>query len=121
MGINFFTTGNVKGYIKDNETGHNRILNKRATQFLLEAKGHEAIFVARSIFAASSKHEDTPPVLYPESFKLRHYRRGLINAIKVVNDDRTAEWVEFGAHAGGTTPVLKYRIFGRTFDSLEVF
>lgn len=120
MGVNFYRTQDVKGYIKDNETGQSRILNSQAVQFLLEAKGHEAIFVAQSIFEASSRHEDTPPVFYNRSFKLRHVRRALIKAVQVVNDDRTAEWVEFGAHAGGETPVLKYRILGRTFDALEV-
>lgn len=120
MGINFYTTRNVKGYIKDNADGQLKILNSEPVQLLLEVKGKTAIIVAKSIFAGMSRHESTPPSLYPEHFGIRKTRRALVKAIQVYNDDRTAEWVEFGAHAGGTTPVLKYRIFGRTFDVLEI-
>lgn len=120
MGINFYRTSNVKGYIKDNEFGQTEIMNLPAVAFLLEAKGQHAIAVMKTVFAAHSRHESTPPTLYPEHFGIRKTRRLLVQAIEVYNDDRTAEWVEFGAHAGGETPVLKYRVFGRAFDSLEI-
>lgn len=120
MGIDYYRRPGVKGYIKDNEDGQLKILNSVKVEAALLDKGYEAIVLAKSIFAAHSRHESTPPTLYAQSFKLRRVRRGLARAVQVYNDDPTAEWVEFGAHAGGKTPVLKYRILGRTFDSLEI-
>lgn len=32
---------------------------------------------------------------------------------RVINTDFKAGWVEFGAHAGGKTAVLRYRVLGR--------
>lgn len=100
---------------REDPSGWEEILNGPEVRAHLEAKGHEFVEVAEGIFAASSKHEDTPPVLYPASFFVDQTADG----IRVGNNDRTAEWVEFGAHAGGKTEVLKYRVLGRTLDVLE--
>lgn len=100
---------------REDPTGWEEILNGPEARAYLEAKGAEFISVAEDLFAVSSKHEDTPPVLYPASFFVEQTSDG----VRVGNNDRTAEWVEFGAHADGKTPVLRYRILGRTLDVLE--
>lgn len=100
---------------REDPSGWDYILNDAEVRAYLEAKGHEFIEVAQGIFAASSKREDTPPVLYPDSFFVDQTASG----VRVGNNDRTAEWVEFGAHAGGKTAVLRYRVLGRTLDVLE--
>lgn len=107
------------GYIQDDYPGYNVLLNSPLVQFRLEALGEEFIQVAKGVFQAHDKGEDTLPVTYNNSFGIRHVHRLLIEAIQVYNDDPTAEWVEFGAHAGGKTRVLRYRVFGRTADILE--
>lgn len=120
MGVNFYRSPYVRGYIKDNLTGTTKILNGVPMQAVLASQMEEAKGVARGLYAAITKHEDTPPIEYPEHFGFRRIRRDLIRGVQFYNDDPTAEWVEFGAHAGGKTPVLKYRIIGRTFDTFEI-
>lgn len=100
---------------REDPSGWEEILHDPEVRAYLEAKAAEFVGVAEGIFAASSKHEDTPPVLYPASFFIDQTSDG----VRVGNNDRTAEWVEFGAHADGKTPVLRYRVLGRTLDVLE--
>lgn len=107
------------GFIRDNETGQNLIMNGPLTQIALRAVGEEFVNRAIELFAASSKGDDMAPILYPDHFGIREVHHGLVEAIEVYNDDPTAEWVEFGAHAGGKTRVLRYRILGRTADAME--
>lgn len=105
---------------KEDHTGVLEILNGAPMVAALTAKGHEGNEISRGIFDARSKHEDTPPVEYPDSFGVRNARNGDLPSVEVFNDDRTAEWVEFGAHpGGGDTAVLKYRVLGLTLDALE--
>lgn len=102
-----------------NGHGEIEIQNSPGMIAALTAKGHEGIAISKSLFAAESKHESTPPVEYEDSFGVR-ITHGEVPTAEVYNDDRTAEWVEFGAHpGGGQTEVLKYRILGRTLDILE--
>jgi len=105
---------------KEDRTGELEILNGPRMIAALEAKAQEGIDISKGLFAADSKHEDTPPEFYLDSFgtRLSESPEG-VPVVTVYNDDRTAEWVEYGAHAGGETPVLKYRILGRTLDILE--
>lgn len=60
------------------------------------------------------RSSETSPPRYAASFRIE--RRGAKWILK--NIDPGALWVEFGALAGGTTPVLKYRVFAKTVDSM---
>lgn len=108
---------------KSDDAGWQRLINSQKVQAFVETASLVMIEIAKGLFQERSKHESEPPVLYYYSFKIRRTRRIanglLVKAREVANTDRTAEWVEFGAHAGGTTPVLRYRIFGRTLDVME--
>lgn len=115
MGENRYSNG----FIRDNELGQNLILNGPGVQSALHALGEEFISVAVSLFEATEKGEDTAPTFYTESFDIKEVHRGLVEAIQIYNEDPTAEWVEFGAHAGGKTRVLRYRILGRTADVMH--
>lgn len=116
MGTDVFSNG----LITDTpDTAILKLVNSQEMAVLLNLTGQHFIETARAVFFSFSKHEDTPPIEYPNSFKLKRVRQGLIRGVRISNTDPTAEWVEFGAHAGGTTPVLKYRVFGRTADILE--
>lgn len=57
---------------------------------------------------------EVSPPRYAQSFRI--IRRGA--KWLLMNIDPGAIWVEFGALAGGTTPVLKYRVFAKTVDSM---
>ena len=115
MGRNTYSNG----YIQDNDTGQTELLNSPQMMILLRLKGEEFIAVALEIYTASSRHDATAPVFYAQRFGIREVHHLLVQAIEVYNDDPTAEWVEFGAHAGGKTPVLRYRPLGRAADVLE--
>lgn len=58
---------------------------------------------------------ETSPPKYVEVFVLR--KVGL--NYRLVNRDPGANWVEWGAHAGGVTPVLKYAPMRTALDRLE--
>lgn len=117
MGENHYKNG----FIRDNAYGQNLIMNGPLTQLALRALGEEFISVAKGVFDIHSKHQSDPPILYNNSFGIREVHRLLVEAIQVYNDDPTAEWVEFGSHAGEDhqTRILRYRVFGRTADILE--
>lgn len=85
--------------------------------------------IAIGVFQAQSKHEEEPPAFYTSSFVIKRVFRpldGVDNlpgyAYQVGNTDPIANLVEFGAHPGGdaTTRVLRYRVFGRTLDIMEL-
>lgn len=103
----------------EEEAGTKAMMNELPLRLALEEGGHHFVEIARSEFLSRSKHEDTPPVEYATSFEVEQAEKDGVAAVTVANTDRTAEWVEFGSHAGGKTPVLKYRIFGLTADALE--
>lgn len=58
---------------------------------------------------------NTSPPKYVESFVVRKVGRNW----RLVNEDPGAVWVEFGAHAGGVTPILKYAVMREALDRLE--
>lgn len=107
------------GFIKDNDRGPLEMLNSPKIQGALRATGEKFIEAAKFVFDQFSRHDDTPPVEYKEHFGIRDAHHGLVKSIEVFNDDPTAEWVEFGSHAGGETRILRYRVFGRAADALE--
>lgn len=58
---------------------------------------------------------NTSPPKYVESFVIRKVGRNW----RLVNEDPGAVWVEFGAHAGGVAPILKYAVMRTALDRLE--
>jgi len=120
MGISHYDKpGAVHGWIKDNETGELEMMNSPKVQAAVHLKGEQFINIAREVFEAHSRHDADPPVLYPASFTLENALKGVVRSVEVWNHDPTAEWVEFGSHAGGESPILRYRVFGRTSDIME--
>lgn len=116
MGVNVYKNG----YIKDDPVKMNLMLNDPDPQALLQLTGEEMITVCIALYEGSTKND--PEDLskdYPRSFSLKETSHDLIRAIRVNNSDYTAEWVEFGAHAGGKTRILGYRVMGRAADVLE--
>lgn len=108
------------GYIEDEPDIDLKLMNSKEVRALLFVLGHEFIVIAKGIYEISSKHdpEDLTPH-YNESWGLKEVHDYLVRGIRIENTDATAEWVEFGAHAGGKTRVLRYRVMGRTADVLE--
>jgi hypothetical protein len=120
MGISHYDKpGAVHGWIKDNETGELEMLNSPRVQVAVQLKGEEFIETAKGVFEAQSRHDSRPPEFYVERFSIQHALHEAVRAIEVWNHDPTAEWVEFGAHAGGEERILRYRVFGRTSDIME--
>lgn len=62
-------------------------------------------FNARQRRDNEARTSETTPPKYVESFEI--HQDGLTTIL--TNQDPAAMWVEFGAHAGGETPVLKYK------------
>lgn len=71
---------------------------------------------AKAIYLSQSKGEDKPPYIYINNFSLDWESSTL--TWKVINDDPIWAYVEYGAHAGGKTEVLKYRPLGRALDTV---
>lgn len=87
---------------------------------LMSAKCEEIIQLAKGHFLVVQRSDnewrlsETTPPKYIDSFKKVKFRRGFVKGKpgfkwRVVNVDPAAVWVEYGAHAGGKTPVLGYR------------
>jgi hypothetical protein len=53
---------------------------------------------------------------YENAFETKQYH---VNGVVLTNTDPKANWVEFGAHAGGKTPVLNYRPLTTAMDEQE--
>jgi len=98
------------------DAGWLRLMNSQGVQSYVTVVGHEMIVVAKGVFSSRAQGDSEPPVFYYDSFGIRHVRFLGKRGIEVFNSDRTAEWVEFGAHAGGETRILKYRVFGLAMD-----
>lgn len=102
----------------ENPEALKEILNGQPVRELMNTLAHDAITTARSIYANSTRGEDTPPFVYNNSFTVREESHDGVQSVDVYNEDPTAEWVEFGALAGGTTRILGYRVLGKTLDVL---
>lgn len=85
----------------------------RAEEIIEAAKG---VFIQRSRWDNEFDTSETTPPKYLESFNLRKVRKAASFAWRVVNEDPGGLWVEYGAHAGGKTFVLRYRPMGRGLD-----
>lgn len=89
----------------------------------LTVKAEEAIAVAKGLYETRSHHLDRHVPDYQHSFFIK---RGttvtasgdIVPSRQIGNSSGRWWWVEFGAHAGGKTPVLHYRILGLTMDVL---
>lgn|SRR5678816_2033328 len=97
----------------------------------MSAISSELIIRSRANFLLSQKSfnewrtSETTPPKYIASFK-KIKRRTAIRLgrprfiWRVLNDDPSGVWVEYGAHAGGKTPVLGYRPMTRALASMAV-
>ena len=81
-------------------------------KYIEEAK---AIFRRRRKTSQRNRSETSPPA-YIESFFVRKVGKDWWFG----NSDPGALWVEFGAHAGGKTFVLKYRPLGLALDAIAL-
>lgn len=93
----------------------------RCSEFV-KHKAQMIVDAAKAVFNAQQRHdneertsENTPPK-YIESFFLRKVRRPKGFSWQAVNGDPGWHFVEYGAHAGGQTFVLRYRPLGRALD-----
>ena len=113
---------------KNDPDGWQKILDGAKVQADLAVVAEQLNEVAKGVFLSQSEGDSEAPVYYVQSFNVRRvrhtptpnplYQEGK-RGVAASNNDRTAEWVEFGAHAGGKTPVLKYRVFGKAMDILH--
>lgn len=99
------------------------VMTSPRLNLMLRSRAAEIVHVAKGIFMAEQRKDnefrtsETTPPKYIGSFKLRRVlkaRNGY--AWHAVNDDPAWSWVEYGAHAGGETFVLKYRPLSRGLD-----
>lgn len=81
-------------------------------------RAQRVVETAKEVFNTRQRHdnegrtsETTPPKYIGEFFIERRGRLWFVG-----NSDPAALWVEFGAHAGGRTPVLKYRPLTNAVD-----
>lgn len=112
---------------KENPEGWGQYLRTQAFTAHLRSKADEFVDIAKGEFWTRQQNEEEPPVFYMQSFYVRRIpwrAEGAgpepqpAYAYRVGNLDDIASLVEFGAHAGEDhqTPVLGYRVFGRTMD-----
>jgi hypothetical protein len=99
------------------------MLNGEKMQALLDVKAEEAERVAKGLWEARRLHLDRHVPEYGQSFFVRRRRKVTsrgesVPSRQIGNSSGRWLWVEFGAHAGGKTPVLHYRILGLTLDTL---
>lgn len=80
----------------------------------LEAIEAEAKRIFRMRRKGPFRRSATSPPRYENSFTKKKIGRDWW----LINTDPGAMWVEFGAHAGGKTLVLKYRPLGLGLDSI---
>lgn len=108
------------GFIKDDANADLKLLNHPDLYVHLQEVGLEFIEIAIGVYEARTHHDpEDPAPEYATSFTLNDIYMGLIHAIEVRNTDQRAEWVEFGAHAGGKTLVLRYKPMTTAADILE--
>lgn len=72
----------------------------------------EAVFKAQEETHNQGRTSETTPPKYLRSWKIE--REG--DDVFLTNEDPAAMWVEFGAHAGGETPVLRYKPLTRALE-----
>jgi hypothetical protein len=113
------TTTRVKS-VRINPAGIAVVLNGPRAQAYLAEQAHRVNAEALKWYLVQQKGMAELPILYVRSFKIRRVRKRAVASWEAYNDDPTALWVEFGAHAGGKTAVLKYHPYGRALESLRI-
>jgi hypothetical protein len=89
----------------------------RATELRNRAR---MLFLARQIPTNEWRTSETSPPKYVLSFRLQRVKALKHYDWRVVNNDPAAIWVEFGAHAGGRTLVLRYFPMTEALRSMRV-
>lgn len=82
-----------------------QLMYKNAVEISAKA---QAIFNARQVKTNEWRMSETTPPKYVRSFKVQKLSRIKGYSWAVVNTDPASVWVEYGAHAGGRTFVLRY-------------
>jgi hypothetical protein len=78
------------------------------------------IFASRQLTSNEIRTSETTPPKYLVSFHVRRIEDGAgAYHYEARNSDPAATWVEWGAHAGGQTLVLKYRPMGLAMDAVS--
>jgi len=96
-------------------------IDPRANEYV-RAKAEEIKRVAIAYFESVQVSDnewrlsETTPPKYVASFKLRRIKTVRAFKWRVINDDPGALFVEYGAHAGGRTFVLRYKPMTRALD-----
>lgn len=70
------------------------------------------VFNTQQIRFNEFRTSETTPPKYVTAWEIK--REGAVHYL--INTDRSAMWVEFGAHAGGETPVLRYKPLTRALE-----
>src|SRR5690554_2228926 len=70
------------------------------------------VFNTQQVRFNEFRTSETTPPKYVTAWEIK--REGAVHYL--INTDRSAMWVEFGAHAGGETPVLRYKPLTRALD-----
>lgn len=83
----------------------NHYVRSMAMEINARAAAH---FILFNIKTNEGRVSETTPPKYAASFVVRKIDRARRVAYEARNNDRAAAWVEYGAHAGGVTLVLKY-------------
>jgi hypothetical protein len=92
----------------------------REAAFEPNVVAHLRVVAERIIEAAKADPLPRGGSTYRNSFEIDE---GVYNGepvVSVVNTDPDAVWVEYGAHAGGITPVLGYHVLGRAMDRVTI-
>jgi hypothetical protein len=83
-----------------------RLTRKHAREIMDKAK---AVFLARQVASNEWRTSATTPPKYIRSFRIEKFQKKLSGYAWIVrNVDPASSWVEYGAHAGGRTLVLRY-------------
>jgi len=97
--------------------------NSLELQRQTKEEAEKIVETAKQVFIASQRGDneartsETTPPKYLFSFSVRRIEKPDGTwAYEARNDDPSAVWVEFGAHAGGRTAVLRYRPLARALD-----
>lgn len=97
----------------------NRYTRDKARALVRLARAH---FNSKQVATNEWRTSETTPPKYVRSFsiaKVARARRGY--AWEARNNDPAATWVEYGAHAGGKTLVLRYYPFTTAIKTLGAF
>lgn len=87
--------------------------------------GEKFIALAIADFERQQHHDnefltsETTPPKYVESFEIEIWAEGSKLKYRFINRDPGAGWVEYGAHAGGKTFVLRYKPMTHALEAMS--